>query len=785
MQAQVITVLDQETAEPLILATIQSQNSNFFVTTDEQGKADLSELHRTDTVEIRLLGYKTEICSFDQLKKASYVVQLFHTGLSLDDIVVTATRIRQDSRVLPYQVSTLSSTDVQMQNPQTAADLLAISGNVFIQKSQQGGGSPMIRGFATNRLLYAVDGVRMNTAIFRSGNLQNVISLDPFTIQKTDVYFGPGSVIYGSDAIGGVMSFSTLEPKISNLESLQIGGSATLRHATANKEKTGHAHISISKRKWAILSSISHSDFDDLKMGKHGPEGYLRPFYIQRQNGEDLVVENADDQLQIPSGYSQLNLMQKFKFQPSEKWSLCYGFHYSRTSSFSRYDRHLRHQDGIPRYGQWDYGPQKWLMNHLQVNNKSKGPLFNDVVIRLAHQEFEESRIDRKFSDPILRTRTEKVKAYSANIDLLKKISNNQYLFYGVEAVWNKVQSLGSTQNLVTGLSNEGPSRYPEADWTSLGAYFTYQRNISANLSWQGGLRYNQNSTDAKFDTTFYPFPYVKANISNHSLTGSLGLVFNPSKSLVLSLNAATGFRAPNVDDMGKVFDSEPGSVVVPNPGLEGEIAYNFEFGVAKLIGDLLKLDFSVYYTILDNAMVRRNFSLNGEDSIMYDGVLSQVQAVQNAAQAYVFGVQAGIELRLPAGIILTSDINLQKGEEETDNGVSSPSRHAPPTYGVTRLKYSSDRFEFQAYAIYSGGKEYEDLALEERSKEEIYATDDDGLPYSPSWYTINLKATYALSESISVNLGLENITNQRYRPYSSGIAAAGRNLVVSMRANI
>src|SRR5690606_22275722 len=98
--------------------------------------------------------------------------------------------------------------------PQTAADMLAGSGEVFVQKSQLGGGSPMIRGFATNRLLYAVDGVRMNTAIFRAGNLQNVINLDPFATESVEVIFGPGSVMYGRDAIGGVMSFQTLMPRL-------------------------------------------------------------------------------------------------------------------------------------------------------------------------------------------------------------------------------------------------------------------------------------------------------------------------------------------------------------------------------------------------------------------------------------------------------------------------------------------------------------------------------------------------------------------------------------------
>ncbi|MCB0619916.1 MAG: TonB-dependent receptor, partial [Saprospiraceae bacterium] len=120
------------------------------------------------------------------------------------------------------------------------------------------------------------------------------------------------------------------------------------------------------------------------------------------------------------------------------------------------------------------------------------------------------------------------------------------------------------------------------------------------------------------------------------ALTGSVGLVFNPNPHWQLSANFATGFRSPNVDDVGKVFDSEPGSVVVPNPDLRPEYAYNGEVGIARSFGGFLKLDLAAYYTLLDNALVRRNSTRNGLDRLLYDGELSQVQSIQNAAQATV-----------------------------------------------------------------------------------------------------------------------------------------------------
>ena len=124
------------------------------------------------------------------------------------------------------------------------------------------------------------------------------------------------------------------------------------------------------------------------------------------------------------------------------------------------------------------------------------------------------------------------------------------------------------------------------------------QYKVSKRTFIQAGLRYNQFILKADFDTTFYPFPFTEATLNNGSLTGSAGIVFRPTEKWVISSNVATAFRSPNVDDMGKVFDSEPGSVVIPNPDLEAEYAYNVDLNVAKLFGKNVKVDVSTYYTL-------------------------------------------------------------------------------------------------------------------------------------------------------------------------------------------
>ena len=702
----------------------------------------------------------------------------------LKEVVLTPNRWKQTANEVPQKVTVINSSAVALQNPQTVADLLTISGKVFMQKSQQGGGSPMIRGFATNRLLYSIDGVRMNTAIFRGGNIQNVIPLDGFVIDKTEIVFGPGSVMYGSDAIGGVMSFQTLTPRFSLEDKTRVSGSAVSRISSANEEKTAHFDVNVGWKKWALVTSISSNNFGDLRMGSHGPEEYLRPFYVQRQNGVDVVVTNEDPLVQKPTAYSQINVMQKVRFAPNENWDIQYGLHFSETSSYSRYDRHIRYDnDGLPRYGEFNYGPQKWIMNNFMISHKKATTLYDALEIRLAHQFFEESRISRSINKPKRQTRIEKVNAYSFNADFTKAINKKNIVFYGLEYILNDVDSEGIDTNIITGVNSVGPARYPQAIWQSIGIYLNNEFKVSEKTVFQAGLRYNQFILKADFDTTFYPFPFTEANINKGSLTASAGIVYSPTENWILSSNLGSAFRAPNVDDIGKIFDSEPGSVVVPNPNLNAEYASNLDVNVARKFGKNIKVDVSAYYTLLQNAMVRRDFTLNGSSEIIYDGELSQVQAIQNAAKANVYGFQAGIEVKSPSGFNFSTDLNFQKGEEELDNGDKSPSRHAAPFFGISRIGYETSNFDFQVNVQFSDAVNFSDLAEEEKGKTEIYAKDKDGNPYSPSWYTLNFKTLYQLTNNFTITAGLENITDQRYRPYSSGIVSPGRNFILALRA--
>lgn len=780
IQAQTIQVLNEETKKPVTGVAVFNDSKLISGITDIDGNIDITNFSENEKITFQHISHINRFLTKKEIISSGNMVILSSDSSSLAEVVLSISKFEQNKKEISQKISSITSKDVLFTNPQNSADLLERSGNVFIQKSQLGGGSPIIRGFSTNRLLIAVDGTRFNNAIFRGGNVQSVISIDPFSIERTEVILGPGSVVYGSDAIGGVMNFYTKNAKFSFKEGASVSGNFTTRYATASSEKTGHVDLNLGLDEWAFLTSISYTDFGDLVMGKYGPDDYLRPEYVATINGEDILVVNKNPRKQVSTGYKQINTMQKIRFMPSENLDFNLGLFYTTTSNYPRYDRLIQKKEGQLRSAVWDYTPQEWINGNLRLTHKGFS-LYDKSIFTLSYQNFKEGRTDRDFGDTILYETKEKVNAYTLALDFIKKYGKSK-LFYGLEYVYNKVNSVGKQTNLGNGTTSETSPRYPDdSNWQSMAAYVSLQSKLAANLYIQFGLRYNHILLYANYDNDFYDFTFEESDINSGALTGSFGFNWQASEILSWRLNLSTAFRAPNIDDVGKIFDSEPGSVVVPNPELKPEYAYNGELGAVLKLGNKTLIDFTGYLTFLEDALVRRDFNINGQTEIFYQGELSNIQAIQNGGEARIYGIEVGIEVNFTRDIQFTSQYNYTGGHQTEENGNRVAVRHVAPQFGNIHLIWKHHKLKLDAYTIYNGQFDYEDLAPEEQNKAYLYALDENGNPYSPSWYTLNLGAQYQFSKVLEVNLSLENITNQRYRAYSSGIAAAGINFISSI----
>jgi len=782
LNAQEIVVVDSEDNRPLPQVVISLSPDRFLTYSGNSGTFDLTAFDDNEKLCFYLVSYERKCLTAGEIRAGGNIVALKKKVFEIEEFVVSANRWEQSRNEVQNRVSVVTGKMIRLNNPQTAADLIASSDEVFVQKSQLGGGSPMIRGFATNRVLIVVDGVRMNNAIYREGNIQNVISLDPNMIESAEIIFGPGAVVYGSDAIGGVMDFHTGKVMLSLRKTPLFKAESLIRYSSANNEKTSQIKINGGFTKAGFLANISYSSFDDLRMGSRRHPEYIRPEYAKLINNKDTVIKNYNPNIQVPSGYSQINTTGKIRYRPFPNLDIVLSNHYSALSNVPRYDRLIQYRQGKLRYGDWYYGPQIWMMNNLQVNYSRTNPVFDELRLTAARQDYYESRHERPFGNYTIFEQFEKVIIYSLNLDFDKTLENgNHLLYYGIELVTNDIKSEAHNRNIITFETAPAGSRYPNGKnrYNSFAIYAGYKINFSPALILNTGLRYNHvNLHSVIADNSYYNFPFSRIDISNGAVTGSAGIVFNPAKSTRITFNASTGFRAPNLDDAGKVFESAPGIVVVPNPGLKPEYAYNIDAGLEHKAGKILHFGITGFYTRLENAMVRHDFLFNGEDSIIYQGQLSKVEALVNASYARVYGFTATAQLNIHSRVNIRSSINFTHGTEK--GGI--PLRHTTPLFGSTHLVYEHSGLKADFYVTYNGARKFSDMPPSERSKPYMYATDSNGNLWSPGWYTLNFKCNYEISGTASLSTGCENILDHRYRPYSWGIVAPGRNFILSLR---
>lgn len=781
IQAQTIFVFDHQTGEPVSDVYVYSSDKKTTGLTNKTGIVDISQFDDTTIIHFQHTSYYTLDITKQKIEKLKFRVGMIENFVKLNEIVVAASKWEENTTEIPNKIEVIKRKDIIFSNPETSAKMLESGGEVFVQRSQMGGGSPMLRGFAANKILFVVDGVRMNNAIYRSGNLHNVLQADVNSVESAEVIFGPGTNIYGSDALGGVIDLHMMDPEFTDGKKWNYSGHGLARLSTANFERTVHADINASNEKWAFLASFTYSSFNDLKMGTDGNDYLKRPEYITTENGIDIIHQNEDQNEQKFSAYDQMNFIGKLSNKFSESITWTYNLYLTTTTDVPRYDRLIEYDDDTLKYAQWYYSPQQWVMNSLELDFNAKTKAYDNAIVTLAYQNVKEGRKDRKFQDEWLRKRDETVNIFSLNADFDKSLNASNSLYYGLELVYNDVQSTGIKQNIHTNEEIATSSRYPDggSKYFQSGAYLSYKKNFSSfPATFQAGARYSFVNLSSKFtDNSFYDLPYNEINLKNSAITGSTGLVYHPG-SWQFTLNLSSGFRAPNLDDVAKIFDSEPGNVVVPNENLKPEYLYNIEAGVQKKFQNKASVQFTAFYSYLVNAMVRRDFTINGQDSIMYDGEMSKVQAVVNAGYAKIYGGSMLVTIQLAKHLGFKTAFTYVKGID--DEGYAL--RHAPPMYGTSSLVYEQSRLKIELSATYNAIVSYNNLAPTERAKPHLYAQDDNGNPYSPQWWTLNYRMSYSFSDKFIANLGVENILDKRFMSYSSGIAAPGRNFVFSVR---
>ncbi|VAW28433.1 TonB-dependent receptor; Outer membrane receptor for ferrienterochelin and colicins, partial [hydrothermal vent metagenome] len=160
--AQNLLVLDDQTRLPVTNVLIYNTTKTASTLTNPEGKAKLSGFSASDTLIFQHPTYEMLKIPFRDILKNHGKILLKTSFIDLNEVIISANRWEEKKNEVPNKISQITHKEILLESPPTSADMLAKSHDVFVQKSQLGGGSPLIRGFAANRILFVVDGIRMN-----------------------------------------------------------------------------------------------------------------------------------------------------------------------------------------------------------------------------------------------------------------------------------------------------------------------------------------------------------------------------------------------------------------------------------------------------------------------------------------------------------------------------------------------------------------------------------------------------------------------------------------------
>ncbi|MCH5328884.1 MAG: TonB-dependent receptor, partial [Coprobacter sp.] len=632
--------------------------------------------------------------------------------------------------------------------------------------------------------------------IYRGGHLQNIITVDPNLLEQVEVIYGPASVAYGSDALGGVVVMSTPVPRLSVTGKVTFSGEAVSRYSSVNDGTLLHTGFHIGGTRFASYTSLSYNKFGDLRSGRStnpfmkGDSYISRPFDVVHQGGEDILVSNPKSWMQTGSGYSQYDLLQKFLFRQTDRISHSFNFQFSNSGDIPRYDRltDMKNAD-TPKFAQWYYGPQTRLLTSYALETEDWAGADNFSVIA-AYQNLRESRNNRKLNDLWLGIRKENVHVVSLTSDWIKNVNATHRLHAGIDASLQYLHSDAFARDIDTGERKPLDTRYPDGHnhMHNIDLFFSHTWQINSRLIFSDGVRVGYSSLRSTHHSAeFFPLHARWGTVRQDNPTCSLsaGVAYNPSDTWKLALNVSTGYRVPNIDDVGKVFDSEPGMVVIPNPGVKPEKTVSADLNVATFRNEVVEWNASLYATYMFDAIALAPALFNGEAQTMYDGELSDVYANRNNSRACAAGASTTVKVYMSENFSADAAITYTYGNMLGRNGEADmPLDHISPLFGRVGVAFESScrRVKAEIFALFNGRKPLSRYNL--NGEDNIGYATENGLDGKglPAWFTLNLRASYTPHKRVTVQGGIENLLDTEYRTFGSGINAPGRNVYCALR---
>ncbi|MBN1348972.1 TonB-dependent receptor [candidate division KSB1 bacterium] len=748
------TVLDIR-GKPLSNVQVQLNPGDLADVTDDNGAFVFDKIPwGTYTLKLSHIGYESRFIENLVIAKSTSIdlgeILLRSRVINFDAILVTATRTPKNILTLSNTVNMVSETVLRQRNAKTSAEALREESGIFVQKTNHGGGSAILRGLSSNQILILVDGIRLNNSTYRLGNHQYLTTIDNNSADRIEVVRGPGSVLYGSDALGGTINVITRSPAPTT-EHPAFQYHLLGRYASADNERTIHGHIGLSKQRYAFHTGFSAKAFGDLRRGKNSRHAQLET--------------STNGLLQTPTGYTAYDYDAKFIFSCASAQSILLAYQLSKQKDVPRYDKYINDE-----YYLWRYQPQDRELMYARYQHTLESSYVKSIQATLSWQRQSEGRQMQSTVSSPLTCENDLVNTAGFNLQI-ESILPNQQLLFGTDVYLDNVRSERvNIDPTSSARQKDSRGRYPDdAAYTSIGIFLQDDVALSQKLHLIFGIRYSLFR--AKFNL---PPSNDESNLNLveqnfQAATARIGGNFDINKYVTLKSTIARAFRAPNLSDLSKLGESKGDTYEVPNPDLQPEKLLSWEFGVA-IRSTKVQFDAVWYHSRLTDLIANADARYNGSGSIRIADVDYKIKSKQNLGDAVITGFESAFDVYLSPSFTFRSNFTSTYGENTT---LHEPIGGIPPAFGLVGLNWQHDTHQFECFVRFAA------------SQKRLSADDEDDprIPIggTPGWWTLNSRLVWQLWQTCRLQLALENMLDVNYREHGSGINGPGRNLILSL----
>ncbi|HES60020.1 MAG TPA: TonB-dependent receptor, partial [Caldithrix sp.] len=613
--------------EPITNITVQVDPGNYTDITDHNGYFIVDNIPEGNyQIKLQHVAYQTKLIKHVTVTKMRLTsldtIRLTQKILLSEEFIITADRIEKDPFESSSAINVISQSEITERAAKTSAEALREENGLFVQKTNHGGGSAIIRGLSSNQILILVDGIRLNNSLYRLGNHQYLTTVDNNNIEQIEIVRGPTSTLYGSDAMGGTINLRTRVPEFSSSD-FESNFSLLSRYASADDEKTISLRSGLGIDKFSFSAGFSYKDYDDMRRGR---------------NSDYKRIENSTDGImQSPNAYTAYDFDSKLTYKITEQSSLIAAYQLANQDKVPRYDKYENDD-----YYVWQYHPQKRQLGYLKYQQSFNSHYIHSFNTTVSFNKQIEGRQTQRHMNSDLQKEKDEAQTLGLTFEA-KSILRKHVFIYGTEIYLDKVQSEHFDYDAISGVRTKSTtSRYPDgAKYNSYGFYLQDEYTLFKNLTTTLGGRFSY------FDTQFKLIGMDSTLFSNNnsydqsfsSLTFSLGAVYRMTDYFHINLNFGQAFRAPNLSDISKFGESKGNIFEVPNPDLEPEKMSTIDLGI-KINQSSLKIDGSLYYSNIFNLLASADAAFNGSPIILIDSTEFKVKSKQNIGNAYIYGIE-------------------------------------------------------------------------------------------------------------------------------------------------